>query len=636
MFRRHPLVLLVALVFLPLVWLGFESGIDARPPETRAATALRPADDPASGSDEATVIRDVRIFDGVERRGPASVLIRGDSIAAVGPEIAVPDGATVVDGAGRTLLPGLIDAHVHTFAPAMLRASLAFGVTTVLDMFTQPKLAEQWQNEQEAGEAHGRADIYSAGILATAPEGHGTQFGFQIPTITAPEQADDFVAARIEEGSDYIKIVYDDGSLYGLDFPTIDEATLDALVRAAHDHDRLAVVHVSTLSAARDAVDAGADGLAHVWSDRVPDEAFVQEMAAEEVFVVPTLSVTRTTAGTPGGEPLLQDERLVPLLSTSERQQLQRGFPPGSGDRVSYEAARASVEALANAGVPILAGTDAPNPGTAHGVSLHGELTLLVEAGLTPTQALRSATSVPAEIFGLEDRGRIAPGLRADLLLVEGDPTEDVTRTRSVAGIWKGGVRLDRAAYQKQVESQRTTQANRSASTRPDPTENSTISNFDDGTPAASLGSNWTTTTDQMAGGESTAELEIVEGGADGSTHALRVRGEIAGGLPYAWGGAMLMPGGGPQSTVDLSAARGLRFQARGDGGSYRVMLFTEAAGQRPLTTTFTTGENWSLHTFPWDAFQGSDGSGVWGIAVVGGPKPGTYDLTIDEVELME
>ena len=106
-----------------------------------------------------------------------------------------------------------------------------------------------------------------------------------------------------------------------------------------------------------------------------------------------------------------------------------------------------SVRGLRAAGVTILAGTDVPNPGTAQGASLHGEMELLVEAGLTPAEALRAATSAPAEVFGLKDRGRIAPGLRADLVLVEGDPSLDIRATRAIVGIWKAGSAVERRVH---------------------------------------------------------------------------------------------------------------------------------------------------------------------------------------------
>jgi imidazolonepropionase-like amidohydrolase len=106
-----------------------------------------------------------------------------------------------------------------------------------------------------------------------------------------------------------------------------------------------------------------------------------------------------------------------------------------------------SVARLRQAGVPLLAGTDSPNPGTAPGPSIHRELELLVRAGLTPVEALRAATSAPARAFGLEDRGQIAVGQRADLVLVRGDPTTDILATRDIVRIWKGGHEFDRERY---------------------------------------------------------------------------------------------------------------------------------------------------------------------------------------------
>jgi imidazolonepropionase-like amidohydrolase len=105
------------------------------------------------------------------------------------------------------------------------------------------------------------------------------------------------------------------------------------------------------------------------------------------------------------------------------------------------------VRELQVAGADILAGSDAPNPGTVHGATLHQELELLVQAGLTPVQALAAATSVPARRFGLSDRGAIAPGRRADLVLVDGDPTRDVTATRAIVAIWKNGAPVERRRY---------------------------------------------------------------------------------------------------------------------------------------------------------------------------------------------
>jgi imidazolonepropionase-like amidohydrolase len=106
----------------------------------------------------------------------------------------------------------------------------------------------------------------------------------------------------------------------------------------------------------------------------------------------------------------------------------------------AYSRAEENVGRLVDAGVTILAGTDAPNPGTVFGASLHRELELLVRCGMTPTQALAAATAAPASVFNLADRGRIAPGQRADFVLVSGDPLTDITATRAIAQIWRAGV----------------------------------------------------------------------------------------------------------------------------------------------------------------------------------------------------
>src|SRR5438067_1927795 len=163
---------------------------------------------PAVGAD-VLAFQGVRVFDGTRVIPETTVVVEDGKITVVAPDAAIPAGATTIDGRGKTLIPGLIDAHTHTFAPEQLRAAVIFGVTTELDMFTTPSFAAQRRAEQAAGKASDRADLFSAGYLVTAPGGHGTEYGMPIPTIAAADQADAFVAARIAEGADYIKIVYD-------------------------------------------------------------------------------------------------------------------------------------------------------------------------------------------------------------------------------------------------------------------------------------------------------------------------------------------------------------------------------------------------------------------------------------------
>ena len=388
-------------------------------------------------------IVNVRIFDGTRMVTRATVVVDGGRIAAAGRKVKPPRGAEVIDGSGATLLPGFIDAHTHSY-PLALERALVFGVTTELDMFTDPEMARFLREEQAATGAPGRADLRSAGLLATAPGGHGSQFSLPVPTLTGPDEAQDWVDARLAEGSDYIKIVSEDGAAYGSVRPALDAPTIAALIEAAHQRGTRAVVHVTTQERARSAIEAGADGLVHIFSDREPEPGFAPLLARRKAFVVPTLSVIESTTGVPSGWDLTEDPRLAPFLLPDEMANLRQAFNvrPGAPNRLEH--ALTVVRQLRAARVPILAGSDAPNPGTAHGASLHRELELLVAAGLRPVEALAAATSAPARAFGLADRGRIAKGLRADLVLVRGNPGQDITDSRDILRVWKGGHPVER------------------------------------------------------------------------------------------------------------------------------------------------------------------------------------------------
>lgn len=429
--------------FLVITWVAAPTCFSLRP-------VCAQATDPASHSKN-FVIRSARIFDGEKLLPATDVSVENGVIKAVGKNLRVAPAAKEIDAAGGTLLPGLLDSHTHTWGNALQQA-LIFGVTTELDMFTDYRFAASVRKREAAGENIDGADLRSADILVTAPGGHGTEYGFPIPTLASPTDAQSFVDARIAEGSDYIKIIYDDGSAYGIHFPTLTKEEVAAVVAAAHKRHKIAVVHIGSQSGARDVIEAGADGLAHTFEDSVPTADFIAFVKQHRAFVIPTLSVNESVGAVASGASLITDARLAPYLDASVIANLQKSFPRREGDKTNFDYALASVRQLHSAAVPILAGTDAPNPGTAHGVSMHRELELLVKAGLTPTEALASATSVPARIFSLNDRGRIAPGLRADLLLVRGDPSTDILATRDIVAVWKTGVMTDRAAFRAAIE----------------------------------------------------------------------------------------------------------------------------------------------------------------------------------------
>lgn len=571
----------------------------------------------------AVAIRNVRLFDGTRVVPAATVVFRDGVIVSAGAKVAVPEGAQVVDGTGKTLLPGLIDAHTHVFGPALERA-LRFGVTTELDMFTAVATLKQQKAEQARGNVATRADIFSAGTLVTVAGGHGTEY-FPIPTFTPGGDAQAFIDERLAEGSDYVKLVYDDGKPFGIEFQSLTKEDLRSLIAATHKRGKLAVVHISSLTGARTAIEAGADALVHLFGNVPPDAAFGKFVADHRAFVIPTLTVIESTAGVPSGAVLIDDARLKPFLAADELRQLRSSFPKRPSSAQNLDHALATVKQLEAAGVRILAGTDAPNPGTTHGASMHRELELLVRAGLTPVEALAAATSVPAAAFSLKDRGRIAPGLRADLLLVDGDPTRDIAATRGIVTVWKGGVALDR---HPEVASK----AEEVPTIPADKLGDGTISNFDAGDTASAFGAGWTSSDDGMMGGKSKARIEVVDGGAKGTAKSLLVHSDIQPGFAFPWAGAMFFAGAQPMKPVDVSSQKGLRFHARGDV-DLTVMVFATSLGQIPATKRVHAGADWTEITLPWSEF-GVDGKDLIGILIGGGQKSGLMQFWIDEVKL--
>ncbi len=580
---------------------------------------------PSPAAANSFVIRGARVFDGERDLGETTVIVANGRIASTGAEAdqAGSAGLTIIDGSGRTLLPGFIDAHVHAWGDAQ-RDMARFGVTSALDMHGVAERLPALRQQRDAMEDSGQADLWAAGYAITAPRGHGTQYGFPVPTIDDSTDIEAFIGARIDEGADYIKLIIEDLGAYRSPraLPTLTPAQVDAVVAATHARGRLAVAHVSALRDARTAIAAGADGLVHVFVDAVVDDRLVAAMRERDVFIIPTLSVVASFAGRGDGAELAADDALQALLSAEQRGSLGADVNAlgARGERLDH--AIDSVRKLHLAGVGILAGTDAPNPGTAHGISMHGELELLVRAGLTPAQALAAATSVPAERFGLTGRGRIAPEARADLILVDGDPLADITATRHIVTIWKNGYVVDRAPAPADTAP---------AAAAPSDT---LVSDFDQGAVTASFGS-WHETTDQMAGGASVVSHRVADNGAGGSPGALAISGEIKAGFAFPWSGMIFFPGRQPMEALDLSARKELVFRTRGDGRTYNAMLFSGPSVQgMPSTQTFVAGPEWTLVRLALADFPGGDLSQVRGIAFTAGQPLGGFAFQIDEVEL--
>jgi len=579
-----------------------------------------------------TVIKNGRLFDGERMIPKATVIIENGKIAAVGRKVTIPEGAEVLDGEGQTIMPGLIDAHVHVWDQQNLKQAVVFGVTTVIDMFMDVKTMIAMKKMQSSGKANDRAYLVSSGTLVTSPGGHGTQYGVPIPTISKPEEAQEFVEARIAEGSDFIKIIYDDGSAYSMPRPTLNIATLRAVIEAAHKRGKLVVVHAATLQNCLDVIEAGGDGLAHLFFNDAFAPDFGRLAAQKKVFVIPTLSVLRSMSGATGAKALAEDPELSPYLNPMDIQMMKLSFPFKTS-KASYQAAERALRQLKAEAVPVLAGTDAPNPGTTYGASLHDELELLVEAGLSPLEALRAATSLPADKFNMSDRGRIQVGLVADILLVKGDPTKDIKATRNITAVWRNGAMVDREKYLAQVKKAIETQERQKEAPPPAGSESGLISDFEEEKITANFGSGWSVSTDTMMGGKSTAQYLLVKEGAQGSKGALLITGNLVAGSQYQWAGAMFSPSYTIMSPANLSFKKSISFWAKGDSKTYSVMIFAQSLGFMPASQTFTAGAEWKEFVFTYKGFS-IDGSDVMGIFIGASQEHGEFSLYVDNVRL--
>ncbi|WP_269530982.1 amidohydrolase family protein [Chitinimonas sp. BJYL2] len=582
---------------------------------------------------DTTLIRDVRVFDGESLHAKRSVLVRDGKIVDADFRGKQPAGSREVHCDDCTLLPGLIDSHIHAYQNAKI--PLLVGVTTQIDMFMAVPMMQETKRLMREGRLLDEADLFSAGTMVTVPRGHGTQYGFPIPTLTSPDDAAAFVAERIAEGSDFIKLVYDDGKSFGMKMPTLDLPTLTAAIAAARAQGKLAVVHVSNLQSAKDALNAGAHGLVHLFSDREADDEFVALAKAKGAFVIPTYSVYESVFGRKGGQTLLDKPAIVDVLDDGQRGSLGVTMRPMDLSARLDMLMKASITKLRAAGVPVLAGTDSGNPGTLHGASMHRELVLLAGAGMTPLEALRAATSLPAQAFGLKDRGRIAKGLRADLLLVKGNPAQQISDSTAIVEVWKNGVSIQplREARIKAVRAEREAKASARPQALP---ADGRIGLFEaqgqEVKMAAPFGV-WMPSLDTVMNGKSTVTLSPGKT-TEGNT-SIRLAGALDPAFAFPWAGIAFNPGAHGFAPTDLSAAKGLRFKTRGDGGTYAVQGFWQAGSYQPAVVSFKAEADWKTVELPWARLNGFDPKTTTMLGLVAAMRKGAFQFEIADVELM-
>ncbi|KUJ16741.1 uncharacterized protein LY89DRAFT_63513 [Mollisia scopiformis] len=413
-----------------------------------------------------TLIHSVRLFDGnstISQNG--CILLKNgliSNILLMTPS-PLPAAETVIDGTGHTVLPGLIDAHVHAHdGEPELKQALGFGVTTVLDMFNEPGHVQSLKAlvKNRLDLADFRSSCHAATIeggwpapvlLATLDREIATEKIKAWPKLASPSEAEAFVLSNIEKGADYIKLMQESRSvMLGEPIPVPSPELQAAVVTAAHKHGLVTLAHALSQRETILALEAGVDGLAHCFCDEPPSQELVAAYKRNNSFLIPTLVVAASVTGEENesseqhAEHHLSEKLLGEEGKSCFCKKLMMGRP---ACRVEYS--YQAVKLLKENGMDIVAGTDTATglAGTAFGLSFHQELSLYVgRCGFTPAEALSSATSVTARRFNLHDRGRLAEGLKADLLLVKGDPTDDIRCTMNITGVWRGGQALIRGA----------------------------------------------------------------------------------------------------------------------------------------------------------------------------------------------
>ena len=322
------------------------------------------------------------VFDGVRVNDAATVVIENGKISR---ETVLEQGEASSD---FFLMPGLIDGHTHLIGKVSMDQLVRHGVTATCAVDVSASVAGQSDSLK----------IWSSRTMALGNISDGKAYAER----------------EIGAGADYIKVILESPARMAP--KTMDVTVLCDIVRQAHARGKKVAAHAVAVSMARMAVEAGVDILIHVPMTEAFPAELAEQMAKQGTAIVPTLTMMKAFA---------QDPRFA-------------HYKPEH-----YPNAEAAVGLLHSLGVPILAGTDASDapfvPKIRHGSALHQELELLVQAGLTPIEALQGATSRLADVFGLPQGGRIAPGAPADLVLMEGRPDRDISDTKNIRQIWVDG-----------------------------------------------------------------------------------------------------------------------------------------------------------------------------------------------------
>ena len=390
-----------------------------------------------------------RIIDGTGRTiENGIVVISGGKITAVGPaSTAVPAGATRVDLKGKTILPGLVNAHGHVAATTGLRSDQAsytrdnllrqlrtyamYGVTTVFSLGDDKAAGFELRNENAT--ASDRARLFVAGDVITGD------------TAEAAREMANKVA---DMKPDLLKIRVDDNLGTSRKMP---EAAWRAAIETAHARQLPIAVHIYWLADAKATLLAGADMIAHSVRDVPVDEQFINALKSRDVCYSPTFTRELSTFIYDSTPPWVDDafflkgaEKGVPeQLKDPKRQEQIRNsgaWKSGQQYKASLEVAKRNLKTLVDRGVRIAFGTDTGPPGRFQGFFEHLELEMMVDAGLTPMQAIVSATGDAARCHRKAGEiGTLAGGAAADLLILNANPLDSIRNMRNIDAIWING-----------------------------------------------------------------------------------------------------------------------------------------------------------------------------------------------------
>jgi imidazolonepropionase-like amidohydrolase len=379
----------------------------------------------------------------------AVLLIRNGRVAAVGSKdsVDIPDGATVVDVSGKTIIPGFINAHGHVgdvkgiegghYSRENIIDNLSiyarYGITTVISLGGDGKEAEPIRavNDTTAGQ---HARLFIAG---------------QVISGATPGDAMAVVDSNDHMGVDFMKIRVDDNLGNN---PKMPEDIYKPVIDHSHQLGYQIATHMYYLEDARKLLKAGTDMLAHSVRDLPVDSAFITLLKDRNVPYCPTLTRELSTfvyADTADffSDPFFTREydlaEIQPLLDPGRQAQVRNS----KGARV-YEqqlpVAKANLKRLSDAGIPIVFGTDSGIPTRFMGYFEHLEMKMMADAGLTPMQIIVSATKNPAAYMGLKDLGTLSPTHWADFLILDADPLSDITNVRQISSVFIGGKKVRR------------------------------------------------------------------------------------------------------------------------------------------------------------------------------------------------